>query len=106
MRQLKETPARMVVDGQVAEFGAFKEPFREVNLLDVELELSGRRAPRALREMRLKEWEHFGIISEEYYFGMVILTRNSWVRPSSMPTIARPESFLNTSARRWVDRYV
>jgi len=62
----------MVVDGQVAEFGAFKEPFREVNLLDVELELNGRRAPRALREMRLKEWEHFGIISEEYYFGMVI----------------------------------
>ncbi len=72
MRQLKDTPARMVVDGQVAEFGAFKEPFREVNLLDVELEMNGRGTPRALREMRLKEWEHFGIISDDYYFGMVI----------------------------------
>lgn len=72
MRQLKETPARMVVDGQVVEYGAFRDPFREVNLLDVELEIAGRKVPRTVREMRLKEWEHFGIISEDYYFGMVI----------------------------------
>jgi Domain of unknown function (DUF2804), C-terminal/Domain of unknown function (DUF2804), N-terminal len=72
MRELKDTPPRMVVDGQVAEFGAFREPFREVNLLDVELEIGGKKVPRALREYRLKEWEHFGIISSDYYFGMVI----------------------------------
>jgi hypothetical protein len=72
MRELKETPARMVVDGEVAEYGAFNEPFREVNLLDVDLEIGGRQVPRALRDYRLKEWEHFGIVNEEYYFGMVI----------------------------------
>lgn len=72
MRKLRDTPARMVVDGKVAEYGSFRQPFREVNLLDVELEIGGRRVPRALREYRLKEWEHFGIISEDYYFGMVI----------------------------------
>ncbi len=72
MRELKDTPPRMVVDGRVAEYGAFREPFREVNLLDVELEIAGRKVPRAVREMRLKEWEHFGIISQEFYFGMVI----------------------------------
>lgn len=72
MRELKETPPRMVVDGQVAEFGAFADPFREINLLDIELEIGGRKIPRALREYRLKEWEHFGIISTDYYFGMVI----------------------------------
>ncbi len=72
MRERKETPPRMVVDGQVAEYGAFKDPFREVNLLDVELVIRGRRVPRALREYRLKEWEHFGVVNDEYYFGMVI----------------------------------
>lgn len=72
MREIKNTPSRMVVDGQVAEYGAFKDPFREVNLLDVELETGGRKVPRAVREFRLKEWEHFGIINDDYYFGMVI----------------------------------
>jgi hypothetical protein len=72
MKHLKETPARMVVDGRVAEYGTFNEPFREVNLLDVELEVRGSVLPRALREFRLKEWEHFGVINDEFYFGMVI----------------------------------
>ena len=72
MRELKPTPQRMVVDGQVAEFGTFSEPFREVNLLDVDLEIKGRKVPRMVRDFRLKEWEHFGIITDDYYFGMVI----------------------------------
>jgi hypothetical protein len=72
MRERTDTPQRMVVDGQVAEFGAFKEPFREVNLLDLELVIGGVRVPRAVADLRLKEWEHFGIVNDEYYFGMVI----------------------------------
>lgn len=72
MRQIKETPARMVVDGRVVECGAFDGPFREVNLIDVELVYRGRKLPRVARDFRLKEWEHFGIITDEYYFGMVI----------------------------------
>jgi hypothetical protein len=72
MQEIKETPERMVVDGRVAEYGKFKQPFREVNLLDAEIEIGGRPAPRFLKELRLKEWEHFGIIHDEYYFGMVI----------------------------------
>ncbi|HEY5527141.1 MAG TPA: DUF2804 domain-containing protein [Candidatus Anoxymicrobiaceae bacterium] len=72
MRDRKPTPPRMIVDGQVAEYGAFVEPFREVNLLDIDLVMRGRHAPRMVRDFRLKEWEHFGIITDEYYFGMVI----------------------------------
>ncbi|MBU4217474.1 MAG: DUF2804 domain-containing protein [Actinobacteria bacterium] len=72
MRRRKETPPRMVVDGQVAEYGVFKDPFREVNLLDVDLVIGKRHVPRLARDFRLKEWQHFGIIHEEYYFGMVI----------------------------------
>lgn len=62
----------MVVDGQVAEYGTFAEPFREINLLDIDLEMNGRKVPRLVRDFRLKEWEHFGIITDDYYFGMVI----------------------------------
>lgn len=72
MRERKKTPKRMVIDGKVAEFGVFTDPFREVNLLDVELKARGRQLPRFGRDMRLKEWEHFGIVHEEYYLGMVI----------------------------------
>ncbi|MHB8895399.1 MAG: DUF2804 domain-containing protein [Candidatus Geothermincolia bacterium] len=72
MRECKSTPARMIVDGQVAEYGQFCDPFREVNLLDVDLVIRGRKAPRIIRDFRLKEWEHFGVITDEYYFGMVI----------------------------------
>ncbi|MFH1151358.1 MAG: DUF2804 domain-containing protein [Actinomycetota bacterium] len=72
MREKKSTPARMVVGGRVAEFGAFDEPFREVNLLDLDLVMRGKHVPRFVREFRLKEWEHFGIVTDEYYFGMVI----------------------------------
>jgi len=72
MRERIATPPRMVVDGQVTEFGTFDDPFREVNLLDVDLEIRGRKMPRMVRDFRLKEWEHFGIITDDYYFGMVI----------------------------------
>ncbi len=72
MRQRKPTPPRMVVDGKVAEYGAFVEPLREANLLDADLRIGGLKAPWLIRDFRLKEWEHFGFITEDYYFGMVI----------------------------------
>lgn len=72
MRERKETPDRMVESGKVARFGAFKEPFREVNLLDTEFEVRGVALPRFGRDLRLKEWEHFGIVHDEFYMGMVI----------------------------------
>ncbi len=72
MRERKETPARMVSGGQVSEYGAFTGPFREVNMLDIDLVIKGRKAPRIVRDFRLKEWEHFGVITDDYYFGMVI----------------------------------
>ena len=43
-----------------------------LNLSDAEMQLGGRTAPRFYRDMRLKEWEHFGFIHDDYYFGVVI----------------------------------
>ncbi|MBN2169129.1 MAG: DUF2804 family protein, partial [Actinobacteria bacterium] len=72
MREHKDTPRRMVSDGKVTDYGAFKDPFTEINLLDLELKVGNRVVPRILRDFRLKEWQYYGVIHEDYYFGMVI----------------------------------
>lgn len=71
MRKIQETPERLVEDGIVI-FGAFKVPFREVNLLETDLEVGKRQAGTMLKDFRLKEWQHYGVITEGYYFGFVI----------------------------------
>ena len=71
MRKMLETPERLVSDGQVTSYGTFKVPFREVNLLDTELEVAGRPAGTILKDLRLKEWQHYGVVNEDYYFGLV-----------------------------------
>lgn len=72
MRAVKKTPARLVEDGRVVDFGAFEEPFRELGLDKAEIFGLGRKAPRSLVRSRLKEWQHFGIIHPEHYVGLVI----------------------------------
>lgn len=72
MKGRSDTPEHMVTGGKFTSFGKFNEPFGEVNLSDAEMQLGGRTAPRFYRDMRLKEWEHFGFIHDDYYFGVVI----------------------------------
>lgn len=72
MRTIKKTPARMVEDGRVAEFGAFEEPFRELNLEKTDIFPRGGSRLRGLGRLRLKEWQHYGVIHPRHYFGMVI----------------------------------
>ena len=69
MGRLLETPDRAVVDGQV-QFGRFARPFRELNLLDAQCgitQLCG------LRQLRLKEWVHFGLIHPDWYVSMAVV---------------------------------
>ncbi len=67
-----ETPEFMVKNGKFCAFGKFTEPFREVNMLEADIKIAGRKAGKFLKNLRLKEWEHFGLICDDYYFGMVI----------------------------------
>lgn len=60
-------------DGKVTQFGVMTHPFSELNILDADLEIFGLKLPWGLKNFRLKEWQHFGIIGERYYFGMIIL---------------------------------
>ncbi len=70
MRSLRSTPAAPIFYGQV-HFGLFQEPFEQLNLIDADI--NGHRwVPRWWRNLRLKEWQHFGIISDDVYCGMAV----------------------------------
>ncbi|MBU1671771.1 MAG: DUF2804 domain-containing protein [Actinobacteria bacterium] len=71
--ELKETPDRMVEDGRINEFGAFRTPFRDVNISEARITTAGRTMPGFYSRFRLKEWQHFGFIAPEIYFGFAIV---------------------------------
>jgi len=56
-------------DGSIR-FGTFSAPFRNANILDAPL--YGFPVPRFWKSFRLKEWQHFGIVTPTHYFGTVI----------------------------------
>lgn len=70
MRNVQVTPVRMVAEHGSVHYGTFQSPFKEVNLLDAPLYAFP--APDFWKTFRLKEWQHFGIITPSHYFGMVI----------------------------------
>ena len=70
MRNVQITPARMVEKDGSINFGTFRTPFRNANILDAPLYSFP--VPGFWKNFRLKEWQHFGIITPTHYFGMVI----------------------------------
>ncbi len=71
MQELIETPSRFAENNRVVSYGKFAQPFRELNILDVDFRDKRGKTPRWMRDLRLKEWQHFGIIHPEYYLGFV-----------------------------------
>lgn len=71
MRKVVATPERMVEKDGTIHFGTFRAPFSNANILDAPLYESHKAFPW-WRNFRLKEWQHFGIITPSHYFGMVI----------------------------------
>jgi hypothetical protein len=72
VRKVETTPEKMVEKGGVINFGTFRTPFRNVNILDAPLYSFPCKVPAFWKNFRLKEWQHFGIITPTHYFGMVI----------------------------------
>jgi len=60
----------MVEEGGSINFGTYRAPFKNANILDAPLYSIS--APRFWKNFRLKEWQHFGIITPTHYFGVVI----------------------------------
>jgi hypothetical protein len=72
MRKVSATPEKMVEKDGSINFGTFRKPFANVNILDAPLYFPLCKVPTFWKNFRLKEWQHFGIITPTHYFGMVI----------------------------------
>jgi len=70
MNELRPTPSQPVFYGQI-HFGAFRTPFETLNLIDADI-YGHHWAPRWWRNLRLKEWQHVGIIHDDVYCGFAI----------------------------------
>jgi hypothetical protein len=68
MRPILDTPAELVTNGRF-HLGTFKRPFFKINPLDVRLAVP---LPRAVKNLRLKEWQHFGLANPEYYLSLAL----------------------------------
>lgn len=70
VRPILPSPGRLVSNGRF-NLGTFKEEFTEINPLDVEI--GGLFSyPRAFKNFRLKEWQHFALVNEEYYISLAL----------------------------------
>ena len=58
-----DTPESIVENGQ-AHFGTFKDPFKNLNLIDCE-KPCGKRMPDFMKKSRLTEWEAFEVHLDE-----------------------------------------
>jgi len=72
MRKVESTPEKMVEKDGTINFGTFRAPFLNVNILDAPLYSPSCKVPAFWKNFRLKEWQHFGIITPTHYFGIVI----------------------------------
>ena len=72
MRKVEPTPEKMVEKNGTINFGTFRTPFRNANILEAPLYSPSHKVPAFWKKFRLKEWQHFGIVTPTHYFGMVI----------------------------------
>jgi len=82
MIEPQPTPDRMVdAQGQVR-FGVFDSPFRELNLEDARVRWHGVTLPRPAVRLRLKRWQHFGLVLPDVFVGVAVVDagflRTSW----------------------------
>jgi hypothetical protein len=68
MRPLLDTPPALVKGGRF-NLGTFKKPFVKVNPLDARLLVP---LPRMVKNLRLKEWQHFGLANRDYYISLAL----------------------------------
>ena len=70
LRSVSSTPRSLVEDGRFA-LGTYKTPFERVNPLDARLGALWP-WPRWLKKWRLKEWEHFALVNDQYYLSLAL----------------------------------
>ncbi len=74
-RPLSQTPASLVTDGRF-NFGTFTAPFERINPLEADI-VPGLRIPRALKALRLKEWQAFQLGSKRAFVMLALFNAKS-----------------------------
>ena len=70
LRPILPSPGRLVSHGRFNR-GTFKEEFTEINPLDAEI-TGFLPYPRVFKNFRLKEWQHFALVNEDYYISLAL----------------------------------
>lgn len=70
LRPILPGPGILVSNGRF-NLGTFKEEFTEINPLDADI-AGFFPYPRAFRNFRLKEWQHFALVNEDYYISLAL----------------------------------
>ena len=74
-RETFSTPLELVTGGQI-NFGAFNNAFRRINLLDAKRPF-GIPLPHFYKNLRLKEWQAFQILTEDFFILLAIYNPKS-----------------------------
>lgn len=97
----EQDPARPLVHkGLIQHWGQFSRPLLDVDLLDARWPSPGSPMPRPARRLRLKQWQHIGIVHPCAWFGLVVfdaggtmgvsfVTVSPWGDPARHLDIAR-----------------
>ncbi len=70
VRQILPSPGKLVSNGRF-NLGTFNQAFTEINPLDAKI---GSLFPysRSFKNFRLKEWQHFALVNEDYYISLAL----------------------------------
>ena len=71
--EFRSTPEAAVDSNGQTQFGVFESPFKCLNMADADLKLGPLASPRAVRQQRLKEWQHYWIGNEKFFFGLAVV---------------------------------
>jgi hypothetical protein len=70
MRTILPTPHSLVSEGKF-NFGTYKQEFVELNPLDADF-CPIVPVPKFIKNLRLKEWEHFALVNPDYYVSLAL----------------------------------
>ena len=80
--QRQSAPEHLVDPSGAVTFGSFDGPLRRIDIDATPLEWHGHRLPRALAGLRLKQWQHVGLVLPDAFIGLAVVDlgylRTTW----------------------------
>ena len=70
---LTPTPSAVVDSDGRTQYGVFDRPFSSINMDQAALRLGPLPTTRGVRQLRLKEWQHYWVGNEKFFFGLAVV---------------------------------